>query len=343
MCCEGRRGRGKVCHRQRVTTVLKGRKRTGRVVMIRVMSKYLYERWMWGAIDGNCFALPSVEMLTTLVQVKRRLWRRYNIFYDADTIEEVYPENELVEWVWDAFGEKTEPTIKWRDGEMAYEWTNAWCGGQAPKRIRSFEEEVRVQERRQRYREGVFAWSMAPGLQMPEMAQRALRALGEILTPEEEQEFLDKRKRFWERRRTPCKAQHDAGEPKHVRWDAQHKEKTSKLTVRKRTGLMIRRVGGRGLNGRIYSVEVWVRDNSSASLSLLVFFFCCLSSCADARRFFTGAERDQLGVWGRASRCGEQGGGGVEKFVLRGGVEKGKREKKNDMAFGFVFVCRSIC
>ena len=60
------------------------------------------------------------------------------MFYDADTIGEVYPENELVEWVWEAFGAKTEPMIKWRDGEMAHEWTNEWCGRQALKRLRSF-------------------------------------------------------------------------------------------------------------------------------------------------------------------------------------------------------------
>ena len=69
---------------------------------------------------------------------------------------------------------------------------------------------------------------------MPEMAQRALRALGEILTPEEEQQFLAERKCFWEQRRTPCKEQHDAGEPNHVRWDAQQEERTSKFAVRRR-------------------------------------------------------------------------------------------------------------
>ena len=30
-----------------------------------------------------------------LAVLKERLWQRYNIFYDADAIEEVYPENEL--------------------------------------------------------------------------------------------------------------------------------------------------------------------------------------------------------------------------------------------------------
>ena len=197
--------------------------------------KYQYEKWMWGAIDGNEFALPSVEMLSSLVRIKQRLWRRYNMFYDVDTIEEVYPENELMEWVWDAWGEKAEPLIKWRDKEMGYEWTNEWCGRQAPKKICSYEEEVEVQERRRRYREGKFAWSMCEGLRMPGLARKALEMSGNSLT-QEMREFLEERRRFWERRRNPCKEQHDAGEPNHHWWDAVWEEKASMLEVRLRGG-----------------------------------------------------------------------------------------------------------
>ena len=88
-----------------------------------------------------------------------------------------------------------------------------------------------MEERRRRYREGVFAWSMAPKLLMPKMAQDAMKASGEILTQEEERRFLAERRRFWERRRTPCKAQHDAGEPDHVRWDALQEGKASMTKV----------------------------------------------------------------------------------------------------------------
>ena len=90
---------------------------------------------------------------------------------------------------------------------------------------------MKVQERRRRYREGVFAWSMAPGLLMPKMAQSARKASGEILTPEEERRFLEERRRFWERRRTPCREQHEAGEPDHMRWDARQREKIARLEV----------------------------------------------------------------------------------------------------------------
>ena len=61
---------------------------------------------------------------------------------------------------------------------------------------------------------------------MPERARKR------ILLQEEEVRFLEERERFWKRRRTPCKAQHEAREPDHFRWDAAQEEKTSKRAVR---------------------------------------------------------------------------------------------------------------
>ena len=115
----GKKGEGRVVKRL-TEGVKRGERSEGEGGSSRY-AKYQYEKWMWGAIDGDCYALPSVEMLTTLVRLKQQLWQRYGMFYDAETIGEVYPENELMEWVWEAFGGKTEPTMKWRDGEMAYE------------------------------------------------------------------------------------------------------------------------------------------------------------------------------------------------------------------------------
>ena len=50
----------------------------------------------------------------------------------------------------------------------------------------------------------------------------------------EERRYIEERERFWRRRRNPCKAQHDAGEPDYVRWDARQQEKASSLAVRAR-------------------------------------------------------------------------------------------------------------
>ena len=54
------------------------------------------------------------------------------MFYDVPMIRKVYPDNELVEWVWDAFKEKKELRMKWRDNEMSYEWTDDWSERRAP-------------------------------------------------------------------------------------------------------------------------------------------------------------------------------------------------------------------
>ena len=150
--------------------------------------------------------------------LKEKLWRRYNIFYDADAIEEVYPENEVAGWVWEAFKAKKTPWVPWRDRELSFEWTNDWCGRQAPREIRTYEEELEVQARRQKYREGVFAWYIGAGMEMPK------RPRINRLTPEEEINFLAEKERFWSRRRIPCKAQHEAKEPNHLKWDARQKE-----------------------------------------------------------------------------------------------------------------------
>ena len=61
--------------------------------------EYLYEKWMWGSMRENRFAFSSVSMWYWLARLKEQLWRRYNIFYDADAIDEVYPENEIAGWV----------------------------------------------------------------------------------------------------------------------------------------------------------------------------------------------------------------------------------------------------
>ena len=180
---------------------------------------------MWGAMRENRFSFPDVAMWYWLMRLKERLWKRYNIFYEADVIEEVYPENEVAGWVWEALKAKREPRVVWRDREMSYEWLNDWCGRQAPKEMRSFEEEVAVQARRRRYREGVFPWNTGTGLQMP------IRAKKKILSLEEEARFLVERGQFWERRRAPVRAQFEANEPDHLRWDALQQERTQSHKV----------------------------------------------------------------------------------------------------------------
>ena len=96
--------------------------------------------------------------------------------------------------------------------------------------MRSFEEEVAVQARRRRYREGVFAWNTGTGLKMPTRAKK------KILSLEEEAKFLIQRGQFWERRRAPVRAQFEAREPDHLRWDALQEERmqSHKVSCEKR-------------------------------------------------------------------------------------------------------------
>ena len=188
-------------------------------------AEYLYEKWMWASMEERRFAFPDVSMWYWLVVLKERLWKRYNMFYDADAIEEVYPENEIAGWVWEACEAKIEPRVVWRDREMSFEWTNDWCGRQAPKEMRSYEEEVKVQARRRDYREGVFAWNTGKGVEMPWRPRRIK------LTSDEEKHFVEERRRFWDRRRVPCKAQHEAREPNHLKWDALQEEMRKKAEV----------------------------------------------------------------------------------------------------------------
>ena len=158
--------------------------------------------------------------------LKEKLWHRYNIFYDADTIGEVYPENEIAKWVWEGVKAKKEPRLVWRDRELSFEWTNDWCGRQAPREIRSYDEELAVQLRRRQYREGTFAWNTGNGIRMPRRPWKIR------LTAEEELRFCEERRCFWARRRCPCKAQHEAKELNHLKWDALEEEKEKKAEVR---------------------------------------------------------------------------------------------------------------
>ena len=43
------------------------------------------------------------------------------MFYDADAIQEVYPDNKVARYVWEAFEAKREPRVAWRNREMSFE------------------------------------------------------------------------------------------------------------------------------------------------------------------------------------------------------------------------------
>ena len=51
------------------------------------------------------------------------------------------------------------------------------------------------------------------------------------LSSKEEIHFLEEKERFWKRRRVPCKAQYDAKEPNHIKWDALQREIKENVVV----------------------------------------------------------------------------------------------------------------
>ena len=82
------------------------------------------------------------------MRLKHELWNRYGFFFDVNVIAEVFPKNKLASWVVNAYNNYLMAKIKFRDEEMVCERTNwsfdNWC----PQRMRSFDEELEVLNRR---------------------------------------------------------------------------------------------------------------------------------------------------------------------------------------------------
>ena len=160
---------------------------------------------------------------------ERRCGRRYGADYDVMTIREVFPDNELAEWVIEArvAGRRTTSVVSGHvrlsyersrfEFRRVFEW---------PKQICSYEEECCVQEQHRHYREKTVMW---PNIQKSgfENARDSGRPIyeGEELPEVHSSGSTDGGRS--ERRRTgnvgneiPEKEQHEAQEPDFDRWDA---------------------------------------------------------------------------------------------------------------------------
>ena len=154
------------------------------------------------------------------------LWRRYHFFFDADTLQEVYPENEIATWVFDAWRAGEIAVPEWRDKELSYEVLTRSFDNPWPRKLRSYEEELEVQKRRREWREKVVEgcpsevpfysqifYRIFEGEELP----RRLALLGDNVVRD--------RRKFWERRRHPDKAQYEAREPNASAWRKRMKAK----------------------------------------------------------------------------------------------------------------------
>ena len=192
-----------------------------------------YDMWLWAPFYSNPNKFVELACLVNMVRLKQMLWRRYHFFFDADTLREVYPENELASWVIKAWEEEEIAVPKWRDEELSYEVRNAYFESAFPRQIRSFAEEMEVQERRAAWRE---AEVLAFASELPYNCWVERRIYeGEELPRcliEKDEAKLRERAAFWAQRTAPDRKQHDAGEPNRTVWEKTELEARKRQKVR---------------------------------------------------------------------------------------------------------------
>ena len=111
-----------------------------------------FNKWIWKNLYDNRCCFPTLGCLCNLVRLKHELWNRYGFFFDTDVIAEVFPENEPVSWVIKAYESYSTAKIEFCDEEMVCERTNWSFDDRCPRRMRSFDEELKVLNRRAKWR-----------------------------------------------------------------------------------------------------------------------------------------------------------------------------------------------
>ena len=107
---------------------------------------------MWENFYDNRCCFPILGCLCNLVRLKHELWNRYGFFFNVDVIAEVFPENELASWVIKAYDSYSIAKIEFRDEEIVCEYSNWSFDNRCPWRMRSYEEELRLLNRRAKWR-----------------------------------------------------------------------------------------------------------------------------------------------------------------------------------------------
>ena len=107
---------------------------------------------MWENFYDNRCLFPMLGCLCSLVRLKHELWNRYGFFFDVDVIAEVFPENELASWVIKAYNSYSIIKIEFHDEEMVCKCVNWSFDNRCLRRMRSFDKELRVLNRRAKWR-----------------------------------------------------------------------------------------------------------------------------------------------------------------------------------------------
>ena len=181
--------------------------------------------------DNRC-CFPTLGCLCNLVRLKHELWNRYGFFFDVDVIAEVFPENELASWVIRAYDSYSIAKIEFRDEEMVCERSNWSFDNRCPWRMRSYEEELRVLNRRAKWRR--FDDFGEPGevMYLPFIRQRiyAGEEVPRCLLVADDH-IAAKHASEWEKRRNPDKAQFDAKEPDRKKFEEEEQARKHQAAV----------------------------------------------------------------------------------------------------------------
>ena len=173
-----------------------------------------FNKWMWQNLYDNRCCFPTLGCLCNLVRLKHELWNRYGFFFDVDVIAEVFPENELASWVVKAYEGYSIAKVEFRDEEMACERANWSFDDRCPRKMRNFDEELQVLNRRAKWRrfgnfgepgEVMYLPFIGQRIYVGEEVPRCLLAADDRIAAAHAQE--------WKKRRNPVKAQFDAKEP----------------------------------------------------------------------------------------------------------------------------------
>ena len=173
-----------------------------------------FNKWMWQNFYDNRCCFPTLGCLCNLVRLKHELWNHYGFFFDVDVIAEVFPENKLASWVMRAYENYSIVKIEFRDEEMMCERTNWSFDDRCPRRMRNFEEELQVLDRRAKWRrfndfgepgEVMYLPFIGQRIYVGEEVPRCLLADDDRIAAVHAQE--------WKKRRNLVKAQFDAKEP----------------------------------------------------------------------------------------------------------------------------------
>ena len=191
-----------------------------------------FNKWMWENFYDNRCLFPTLGCLCNLVRLKHELWNRYGFFFDMDVIAEVFPENELASWVIKAYDSYSIAKIKFRDEEMVCERSNWSFDNRCLRRMRSYEEELRVLNCCAKWwhfdnfgkpREVMYLPFIRQRIYAGEEVPRCLIVADDHIAAKHAIE--------WEKRRNPDKAQYDDKEPDRRKFEEEEQARKHQAAV----------------------------------------------------------------------------------------------------------------